>query len=233
MFLLLLLHHIRISFWQIILAAITGVEKYIAGRWSHYQQNGLQSCSNSVFKNWLLKHRRLPLPLSNLYTLLWTCVFEAFRDICYARYGLDCAEYYRASNSSGDAFLKVCKPDLHLPPEREQLELVENMMRGGVSPIYEQWLFQANSSHLPNYETSKPSTYALMLDGINFYGGVMQNIHLPLKDFELDAHITLKEVLKISSLAQHEYIVEVDIDYPPENHESHKDYPLVPSKLKI
>ena len=78
--------------------------------------------------------------------------------------------------------------------------------------IYEQRLFQANNYHLPNYDASKPSTYALMLDANNLYGDVMQNDQLSLKNFVLDAHITLDEVLKILSPAQHGYIVEVDID---------------------
>ena len=130
-------------------------------------------------------------------TLLLACVFEAFRDICNDTYGLDCAQYYGASNLSGDAFLKVCKPDLNLLTEREQLELVENTVRGGVSSIYEQRLLQASNFHLPNYDASKPSTYALMLDANNIYGGVMQNNHLLLKDFALDAHITLEEILKV------------------------------------
>ena len=73
--------------------------------------------------------------------LLWACVFEAFRDICYDTYGLDCPKYSGASNLSGNAFLNVCKPDLNLLTEREQLELVEKMMRGGMSSIYEQRLF--------------------------------------------------------------------------------------------
>ena len=166
-------------------------------------------------------------------TLLLACVFEAFRDICYNTSSLDCAQYYGASNLSGDAFIKVCKPNLHLLTEREELELVENVMRGGESSIYEQRLFQANNCHLPNYDASKPSTYALMLDANNLYGSVMQNGHLPLKDFALDAHITLDEVLKISSTAQHGYIIEVDVDYPPEFHEAHQDDPLARSKLKI
>ena len=86
---------------------------------------------------------------------------------------------------------------------------------------------------MPNYDASKPSTYALMLDANNLYGGVMQNDQLPLKNFALDAHITLEKVLKISSTAQHGYIIEVDIDYPPEFHEAGQDFPLAPSKLKI
>ena len=46
----------------------------------------------------------------------------------------------------------------------------------------------------------------------------MQNDHLLLKDFALDAHITLDELLKILSTAQLGYIIEVDIDYLPELH---------------
>ena len=57
--------------------------------------------------------------------------------------------------------------------------------------------------------------------------------HLPLKDFALDAHITLDELLKILSTAQHGYFIKVDIHYPPKFHEAHQDYPLAPSKIKI
>ena len=117
--------------------------------------------------------------------------------------------------------------------ERKQLELVENMMRGGVYSIYEQRLFQSNNCHLPKFDASKPSAYALMIDAKNLYGGIMQNDHLPLKDFALDAHITLDELLKMSSTAQHGYIVEVDIDYPPEIHKAHQYLPLAQSKLKV
>ena len=63
-------------------------------------------------------------------SLLLACVFEVFRDICNDTYGMDCAQYYGASNLSENVFLKVSKLDLHLLTEREQLELVENMMRG-------------------------------------------------------------------------------------------------------
>ena len=99
----------------------------------------------------------------------------------------------------------MCKHDLYLLTEREQLELEENMMRRKVSSIHEQQLFQANNCHLPNYDTSKPSTYALMLNANNLYGGVIQNDSLPLTDFALDAHITLDEILKVSSTAMLEH----------------------------
>ena len=62
----------------------------------------------------------------------------------------------------------------------------------------------------------------MKLDANYLYSGVRQNDHLPLNDFALDAHITLDEVLKIST-EHHGYIDEVEA----------QDYPLAPSKLKI
>ena len=70
------------------------------------------------------------------------------------------------------------KPELLLLTERGQLELVENVMREGVASVYEQRLFQASNCHLANYDAYKLSTYALMLDANNIYGGVKQNIPL-------------------------------------------------------
>ena len=90
------------------------------------------------------------------------------------------------------------KPDLHLLIDKEQLEIAEKMMRGGVSSIYEQQLLQTNNCHFPNYDASKPYTYVFMLDANNLYGGILQTDRLSVKYFALDAHITLDETLKIS-----------------------------------
>ena len=104
------------------------------------------------------------------------------------------------------------------------------MMRGGESSIYEQRYFQASNCHLLIYDASKPPTYAFMLNANNLYGSNLQNDHLPLKYVALDVHITLDKILKLSSTAQHGYISEVYIDYPPEIHGAHQDFPLAPSK---
>ena len=57
--------------------------------------------------------------------LLLASLFEAFREVCYETYGLDCACYFTASNLSGDAFLKVCNADYKLLTEREHLNMVQ------------------------------------------------------------------------------------------------------------
>ncbi len=65
------------------------------------------------------------------------CVFEEFRRICYKAYGLDCCFHYSASNLSGEAFLKICKADIELLTNAKHLEIAENLLRGGVSSIYQ------------------------------------------------------------------------------------------------
>ena len=69
-------------------------------------------------------------------TLLLACVGEEFRSVCYKTYGLDSAHYYTCSHLSGDAFLKICKADVELLTDREHLEMVEDMIRGGVSSVF-------------------------------------------------------------------------------------------------
>ena len=59
----------------------------------------------------------------NLYlktdVFLLASVVLCFRKVCYQTYGLDCCQYYTASNLSGDAMLKICKAPLELLTERE------------------------------------------------------------------------------------------------------------------
>ena len=49
----------------------------------------------------------------NLYlktdVFLLAAIVLCFRKVCYQTYGLDCCQYYTASNLSGDAMLKICK----------------------------------------------------------------------------------------------------------------------------
>ena len=68
--------------------------------------------------------------------LLLASVFEAFREVCYETYGLDCACYFTASNLSAGAFLRVCNVIRKLLTEREHFYMVQKMIRGGMSSIY-------------------------------------------------------------------------------------------------
>ena len=80
--------------------------------------------------------------------LILACVVEEFRTLCYQTYGLDSAHYFTCSHLSGDAFLKVCKADIELLTDREQLEMVEDMIRGGVASVFEKRHMKANNGYL-------------------------------------------------------------------------------------
>ena len=182
----------------------------------------------------------------NLYlkndVFLLASVVLCFRQVCYDTYGLDCCRYYTASIVSGDAMLKICNPHLHLLTERERLDMVENVIRGGVSSVYSKRLCRANNKFLPDYKPKKISSFIIMIDANNLYGGIMEKFPLPLCEFELfdksqwtddNAQEILHRILNTPDDDPVGYIVEVDLSYPDSLHDLHSDFPLAPTKKAI
>ena len=182
-------------------------------------------------RRWLEKNKISTYDLDLYLTtdvLLLASVFEAFREICYQTYGLDCACYFLASNLSGDAFLKVCKPELKLLTDREHLDFVQRMIRGGMSSVYARRFYKATNKYLDNFSPSEPSSYILNIDANNLYAGIMKNCPLPLNDFSI-VEKSLTDILLTSEISEWGYIVEVNLTIPEELHDFFADYPLAPS----
>ena len=163
-------------------------------------------------------------------TFILADVFENFREICYQTYSLDCAQYYTASNLSGDAFLRVCKADIQLLTNREHLDMAENLKRGGISSVFAKRLAIANNKFVENYDKNSKSTFLTLIDANNLYGGIMEKFPLPLNNFQFNETITIEEILSTDNNSNTGYIVEVDLDYPWELHDQHADFPLAPTK---
>ena len=152
---------------------------------------------------------------------LLAAVMLCFRKVCYETYGLDCCQYYTASNLSGDAMLKLSKAPLRLLKEREQLDMVEGLIRGGVNSIYNKRLAVANNKYLPNFNPEAPSTFIVMIDANNLYGGIMEKFPLPLNNFEYtggnwDPEIQkafIQSVLETPDDSDIVYVLEVDLLY--------------------
>ena len=166
-------------------------------------------------------------------TLQLACVFEEFRRMTHSTYGLDSAHYFTCSNLCGDAFLKVSNSQVELLTDREQLEMAENLIGGGVASVFSKRLSTMNNQYLSCYDELKASTHGKMLDANNFYGGIMEKFPLPLKDFHMDSNTQLSEVLSTSNDSSVGYILEVDLEYPDALHTLHKDFPLAPTKEKV
>ena len=182
----------------------------------------------------------------NLYlktdVFLLAAVVLCFRKVCYETYGLDCCQYYTASNLSGDAMLKICNPELHLLTQREHFDMVESLIRGGVSSVYSKRLCRANNKFLPDYKPKNISSFIIMIDANNLYVGIMEKFPLPLREFELfdksewtdeNAQEILNRILNTPDDDEVGYIVEVDFSYPDSLHDLHSDFPLAPTKEAI
>ena len=164
--------------------------------------------------------------------LLLASVFEAFREVCYKTYGLDCACYFTASNLSGVAFLKVCYADLKLLTEREHLKMVQKRIRGGMSSIYARRFFKANNKYLEDYNPEEPSSYLLNIDANNLCGGIMKHCPLHIKEFSI-VEESLEYILQTDDKSEWGYILEKDLSIPEELQDYFADYPLAPSREVI
>ena len=174
----------------------------------------------------------------NLYlktdVFLLAAVVLCFPQVWYDTYGLDCCQYYTASNLSGDAMLKICDPHLHLLIEREHLD-IESLIRGGVSSVYSKRLCRANNKFLSDYNPKNISLFIIMIDTNNLYGGIMKKFPLPLCEFELfdkrewTDDIAQEILCRTSNQPDGHpvgYIVEVDLNYPNSLHDPHSNFPL-------
>ncbi len=164
----------------------------------------------------------------NLYlavdTLQLACVVEHFREATFQSYGLDAAQYFSASNISGDAFLKISAADVELITERNHLEMAENLKRGGLATVYSSRMFIANNRHSANFNPELEETYGFMIDANNLYGGIMETESLPLNSFSLIEGIELSEILQTSPDSEFGYILEVDLKYPTSLHNLHATF---------
>ena len=180
----------------------------------------------------------------NLYLttdmFLIAAVVLCFRKVCYDTYGLDC-KYYTASNLSGDAMLKIYNPKLHLITEREQLDMVESLIRGGVSSVYSKRFCRANNQFLSDYQP-KNISFIIMIDANNLYGGIMEKFPLPPHEFEMfeksewtheQAQEILRRILNTPDDDEVGYIVVVDLSYPDSLHDLHSDFALALTKEAI
>ena len=113
------------------------------------------------------------------------------------------------------------------------LLMVEKGIRGGISMISNRY-GEANNKYMgKSFNKNKPSKYIQYLDANNLYGTAM-SMKLPTHGFkwmssgELE---TLFEIQELHTWNKTPCILEVDLEYPKELHDSHNDYPLCPERV--
>ena len=158
-------------------------------------------------------------------------VFENFRKVCMQTYGLDPAHYYTAPGLSWDAMLRYTGVHLELITNKDKYLMMEKGIRGGISVISQKYA-KANNPYVEGYDPSQPTNYQMYYDANNLYGWAMSQ-PLPEKLFDWVPEPEKIDLLKVAADSEKGYIAEVDLEYPPEIHEEHNDYPMAPEPLTI
>ena len=163
--------------------------------------------------------------------LLLADIFQNFREINLTNSGLDRAHYVSSPGLSWDAMLKMTNVKLDLISDVDMQNFIEKGMRGGISTITHRHAV-ANNKYMKNYDPEKESSYIPYLDANNLYGWAMSQ-KLPRGDFRW---IPSPEYINLDSYDENSakgLILEVDLEYPPELHRLHNDYPLAPEKKVV
>ena len=172
-------------------------------------------------------------------TLLLADVFENYREVSLATYGLDPAHFVTAPSLSWNAALLYTGVELEIPPEVEMHQFFDLGLRGGISQVSNCYA-QANNAYMgEDYDPEKPDTYLIQFDCNNEYGKAMMG-HLPHGNFSWVKEEELcnvgaweKKISEWADDAPQGCALEVTLDYPPDLFEQHDALPLAPENLTI
>ena len=163
--------------------------------------------------------------------ILLANVFEAFRKVCLKNYGLDPAHFYTAPGLAWKACLKKTRIRLELLLDPDMLLMFERGIRGGITQSVNRRA-KANNPYMgPEFVPDKPTRYLQHLDANNLHGWAMSQ---PLPTGGLKwVSIKPSKILKLAKRRSKGYLLEVDVRYPRELHDSHNDLPFMCERMKI
>uniref|UniRef100_UPI00358FF85E uncharacterized protein n=1 Tax=Myxine glutinosa TaxID=7769 RepID=UPI00358FF85E len=133
--------------------------------------------------------------------------------------------------------LKMTKQDLDLITDVDMLLMIEKAKRGGISQVCSSRYAKANNKYLPNYDPTKESSYLMYYDANNLYGWAMSQA-LPYGKLRWVKEKDYKNVLQDVCISTQKeldeekvgYYFEIDLKYPEELHNLHKDLPFACEK---
>lgn len=165
--------------------------------------------------------------------LLLCDTFQKFREMTMKNYKLDAAHFYTSPGLAWQAALKMSGITLDLLTNPFLYNMFELGIRGGVSMVSKKY-GSANHSKINDFDEFQDNKHILYLDANNLYGWSMSQ-YLPtgLMHFLSDEEIEQFELQKVPKDSNKGYILEVDLQYPPEIHDLHNCYPLAPSHQVI
>ena len=171
----------------------------------------------------------------NLYlrtdVILPANMFEAFRNTCLEHYKLDPVHFYRSPGLAWKACLRKARVRLELLTDPDMLLMFERGIRGGITQAVHRYAPANNPYMGPKFNPSEESSYLQYLDANNLYGWAMSQ-PLPIGRFRW-VSIQPNKVGKLAARTDKGYLLEVDVSYLRDLHDSHNDLPFKCKRLKI
>ena len=177
-------------------------------------------------------------------TLLLADAFENCRNKCIEIYELDPAHFLSPPGLVWQACLKKTEVELELLTDIDMLLMVEKGIRGGMCQAIHRYT-KANNKYMNNYNknnecnsvecSSAESSYLMYLDANNLCGWAMSQ-KLPVNGFKWIKKLSRFNEDFIKSYDENSNkgnFLEVDVEYPKEIFNLHKDLPFLPERMKI
>ena len=140
----------------------------------------------------------------------------------FKNYGLDPCHYFSSPSLSWDSMLRMTGIKLEKINNIDVHLFLEKGMRGGVSHISKR------------YSKSDENTETMYWDANNFYGwAIIQDLPHSLFKFSYKEEVNNFNLDSIAENSLIGYILEVNLEYCKELHNSHSDYPLCPEKIEV
>jgi len=127
--------------------------------------------------------------------------------------------------------LKLTGIETDLVYNQEMYKMIEAGLRGGMTQTTCKKV-EANNKYMgDDCDKNKESSYINYLDANNLYGLSMVQ-KLPYRNLKWDDKITEDDINNYDT-GRTGYIPEVDLEYPKELHDLHKDYPLAAEVMNV
>ena len=141
--------------------------------------------------------------------------------------------YYTTPGYTWDAMLKYTKMTLQLHDDIDMVLFIEKGIRGGISQCSNRYAKANNKYMKPENIRSKEDIHYMMYYDINSLYGWGMSHSLPYGHFEWVKEEDLNTTdYNVGDDFPVSYILEVDLEYPKEQHDQHKDLPFCPKRAK-
>ena len=158
-------------------------------------------------------------------------VYEAFRDTCLKHYKLDPVHFYTSPGLAWKACLNHTGIKLEILTNPDMLLMFEQGIRGGITQAVRKYASANNKYMGDRFNPKSESSYLQYLDANNLYGWAMSQ-PLPTGGFKW-VDVNPNEISELATRTDKGYVLEVDVSYPKELHNSHNDLPFMCEKMEI